>query len=360
MVANRIWILIGKKVSGEATLQELEELQSLIASSGDSGHTIDELEQTLLTVNIESPHKSDEEIEERWSQFKKKIAPEPEVIPLQRNGKRRFFWLAAASILVLFAITITLVKNNTFKSGLFADNVVKPAESPKKIVLPDGSTVWLNAKSKITLSKKFGVKERGVSLVGEAFFDVVRDAKHPFVVTTASMHLRVLGTRFNVRAFTNEKKSEAALVKGSIEVTLVNNPDKKYILKPSEKITVRNSNLQAATASGALAQNGRIIPIPLIILSNIHYKDQDPLPVEAQWIEKKLAFESETFDDIATRMERFYNVSINFQDESVKSLVLTGVFKDETLNDAMKGLQYASGGQFKYSFERNNQITIYR
>lgn len=360
MVANRIWILIGKKVSGEATLQELEELQSLIANSDDSGHTIDELEQTLLTVNIESPHKSDEEIDERWNRFKKKLAPDPAVVPLQRSGKRRFFWLAAASILVALAITFTLIKTDVFNYDL-ANNIGAPAGSPKKIKLPDGSTVWLNARSTLTPSKNFGVKRREVTLVGEAYFDVVKDRKHPFIVNTASMHLKVLGTAFNVRAFANEKKSEAALVHGSIEVTLVNNPDKKIVLKPSEKITVRNSNLQVApTSAVGLVEKGRTVPIPLITLSNIHYKDQDPLPVEVQWIEKKLAFESETLEDIAARMERYYNVSINFQDESVKSLVLTGTFKDETLNEALKGLQDAGGSQFKFKTVRNNQITIYK
>ncbi|MGY3214173.1 FecR family protein [Mucilaginibacter sp. HD30] len=359
MVANRIWILIGKKVSGEATLQELEELQSLIANSGDSGHTIEELEHTLLAVTIESPHKSDDEIDERWNEFKKQIAPEPAVIPLQRGSKRNIIWLAAASILVALAITFTLIKADVFNSNL-ANNVVAPTASPKKIKLPDGSTVWLNAKSTLTPAKNFGVKRREVTLVGEAYFDVVKDRKHPFVVKTASMHLTVLGTAFNVRAFANEKKSEAALVHGSIEVMLVNNPDKKIILKPSEKITVRNSNLEVTPAATDLVEKGRTVPIPLITLSNIHYKDRDPLPVEAQWIEKKLAFESETFDDIAARMERFYNVSIKFQDESVKSLVLTGTFKDETLNQAMLGLQDAGGGQFKFKAERNNQIVIYK
>ncbi len=361
MVANRIWILIAKKVSGEATLQELEELQGLIANSGDNGSTIDQLEQTLLTVNIESPHKSDEEIDERWNQFKKKIAPEAEVVPLQRNKKRRIFWMAAASVMLACAVTFTLVKKDVFKYGLFANTIATPTGSTKKITLPDGSTVWLNANSELTPSKNFGSKLREVNLVGEAFFDVVKDPKRLFIVSTASMHLKVLGTSFNVRAYANEKKSEAALVKGSIQVTLVNNPDKTITLKPSEKIIVRNSDPEITEPAtvGAIGK-GRTVPIPLITLSNIHYKDQDPVPVEAQWIEKKLAFESENLEDIALRMEHYYNVSIDFQDESVKSLVFSGAFKEETFNDALKNLQDASNGQFKVKKNADNKITIYK
>lgn len=360
MVANRIWILIGKKLSGEATLQELEELKDLVADSGDSVNSIGEFEQMLLTVNIESTHKSDEEIAERWEQFKHKLDPEPKVISIKQSSKRKFFWLVAASVLVVCSVTLALIARSSVNYRLGLLTIAAPTGTPKKIILPDGSKVWLNAKSKLIYGKNFGVK-REVTLVGEAFFDVVKDANHPFVVSTASLRLKVLGTSFNVRAFANEKKSEAALIRGSIEVTLVNNPDKTIILKPSEKITVRNSDVQVASSSAARpVENGRAVPIPLITLSNIHYKDQDPVPVEAQWIERKLAFESETFEDIALRMERYYDVGIDFQDEALKSLVFSGVFKEESFNDALKSMQTASSEPFKIKTEPNNQITIYK
>jgi transmembrane sensor len=203
MVANRIWILIGKKLSGEATPQEMEELKGLVADSGDSVNSIGEFEQMLLTVNIESTHKSDEEIAERWEQFKHKLDPEPKVIPIKQNNKRRSFWLVAASVLVVCSVTLALIARSSvnYRLGLLT-TIAAPTGAPKKIILPDGSKVWLNAKSKLIYGKHFGVK-REVTLVGEAFFDVVKDANHPFVVSTASLRLKVLGTAFNVRAFAN-------------------------------------------------------------------------------------------------------------------------------------------------------------
>lgn len=362
MVANRIWILIGKKVSGEATPQELEELQSLVADSGDSIHTITSLEQMWRTVNIESVHRSDAEIDQRWQQFKHKLPLQTPVVAIKKNNKRRLFWLAAASVLIAFAATFTFITSNSVEesNGLMT-TIEAPAGETVKKVLPDGSKVWLNARSKLTYKKNFVGTLREVSLVGEAYFDVVKDPNHPFVVNTASLHLRVLGTAFNVRAFANEKKSEAALVHGSIEVTLVNNPDKKIILKPSEKITVRNNAIEQTSSSAIRpVEKGRSVPIPLITLSNIHYKEEDPLPVEAQWIEKKLAFESETLEDIATRMERYYNVNITFQDESVKSEVLSGSFKNETFAEAMEYLQGASVIPFKFKINADKEIIIYK
>ncbi len=363
MVANRIWILLGKKVSGEATPQELEELQSLIAGSEEGIDAIGGLEQMLHTVNVDTVGKSEEEIDARWQRFKKNLITEDKVADLPAIKRRNMAWFAAASVFVVFSVCVALFMRKSIDSAsALLAQVQTPAKATRQLTLPDGTKVWLNAKSNLIYDKKkFGVKLREVSLVGEAFFDVKKDKKHPFVVNTASLHLRVLGTAFNVRAFSNEKKSEAALVHGSIEVTLVNNPDKKIILKPSEKIIVRNSNeLAEAESLRKTGARERMMSIPLITLSNIHYKDEDPLPVEAQWIEKKLAFESETFDDIAARMERYYNVNINFEDESLKSLVFSGTFTNESVSDAFRYFQLTSTTQFKFKTEENNRITIFK
>ncbi|PJJ83722.1 FecR family protein [Mucilaginibacter auburnensis] len=360
MVANRIWILLGKKVSGEATPQELEELQSLIAGSEEGFDAIGGLEQMLHTVNVDTVGKSEEEIDARWQRFKKNLITEVKVVDLPSAKRRGMLWFAAASVFVICFVCMALFMRRSIDSAnALLAQVETPAKATRQLTLPDGTKVWLNAKSNLIYDKKkFGVKLREVSLVGEAFFDVKKDKKHPFVVNTASLSLRVLGTAFNVRAFSNEKKSEAALVHGSIEVTLINHPDKKIILKPSEKIIVRNNTEEKSLDK--VSARERMMSIPLITLSNIHYKDEDPLPVEAQWIEKKLAFESETFDDIAARMERYYNVNISFEDESLRSLVFSGTFTNETVSDAFKYFQLTSTTQFKFRTEDNKRITIFK
>lgn len=363
MVANRIWILLGKKVSGEATPQELEELDLLIQGNDEGLDAIGGLEKMLHSVNVDAIGRSEEEIDERWNKFRKKLATEADsVIALNPAKKLSFIWIAAASVFIICSVCLALfMRKNIDKANALLAKVETPAGATRSIVLPDGTKVWLNANSHLIYQKEnFGVKEREVSLVGEAFFDVKKDKKHPFVVNTASLHLRVLGTAFNVRAFANEKKSEAALVHGSIEVTLVNHPDKKIILKPTEKIIVRNKvEQEERRAIGKGDMQAHIGAIPLITLSNIHYKDEDPLPVEVQWIERKLAFESDMLDDIATRMEQYYNVKINFADESLRSLVFSGTLTNQTIDEAMKSLQQTSSVPFKYKIVEN-RITIFK
>src|SRR4029078_631833 len=93
--------------------------------------------------------------------------------------------------------------------------------SKSKVQLPDGTQVWLNADSRIAYNEKFQGNLREVTLEGEAYFDVVRDEKRPFVIHTAAIDIKVLGTAFNVRSYANEKNTETSLIRGSIEVTLV-------------------------------------------------------------------------------------------------------------------------------------------
>jgi ferric-dicitrate binding protein FerR (iron transport regulator) len=99
--------------------------------------------------------------------------------------------------------------------------------------------------------------------------------------------------------------------------------------------------------------------VPLMTLSNIHYQEADSLPSEAQWMERKLVFTSESFEDIAARMERYFDVDIDFQDQTVKDLTFSGTFKDENINEAMKALQATATGKFNYKIIKN-KITIYK
>ena len=91
------------------------------------------------------------------------------------------------------------------------------------------------------LSKDFGKEKREVTLAGEGFFDVTKNNEMPFIISTASINIKVLGTTFNVKAYNEDKQTETSLLHGSIEVTIKNRPNDKIILSPSEKLVVENS-----------------------------------------------------------------------------------------------------------------------
>jgi ferric-dicitrate binding protein FerR (iron transport regulator) len=139
-----------------------------------------------------------------------------------------------------------------------------------------------------------------------------------------------------------------------LKLTVLRNPEKKIILSPSEKLTVINSQepqLKSNTPTNRVAEE-----TPLIALSRIHQAKKDTLPSEALWLENKLAFDAEDFENIAQKMERRYNVNIVFENEDVKKLRFTGKFQKESIDKALLSLQKTVA--FRYKID-TNQIVIY-
>jgi len=362
---HHIWTLIGKKLNGEASQEELRELEELLQQDGAERYPIHLLEEIWKS---QPPAKQNEELEGKWSAFEAKLdlAEEKEQIntigiPAIEDAEPRqrvFGIIKIASWTIAASLIFGLIWFNRPRktSNSQPNEITAPKTGFSKIQLPDGTRVWLNAGSKLDYDANYGTEFRKVSLTGEAFFDVVKDPQHPFVVTTPTISIKVLGTAFNLRSYANDKTSEAALVRGRIELTVLKNPEKKIILKASEKLTIFN-NEQSTPASPSPVSSTRVTEeVPMIELSRIHQTKQDTLPSEALWIENKLAFDAEDFESIAKKLERRYNVTIVFENESVKRLRFTGRFQNEPIDKALNALQTTA--RFNYKTE-NNQIKIY-
>ena len=189
-------------------------------------------------------------------------------------------------------------------------------------------------------------------LSGEAFFDVVHNAEKPFVIHTSKMDIRVLGTAFNVRCYPDEKKMETSLIRGSIEVTLKDRPKEKIYLKPNEKLTL-TADVVTTTVLNNLRKVKHEVEVtePLVAISHLTYQPADSSVVETSWVENKLVFRSETFEEVALKMEKWYGVSINIQNENLKQEHLTGSFESETVDQALSALQFTTN--FRYSINKN-------
>jgi ferric-dicitrate binding protein FerR (iron transport regulator) len=232
--------------------------------------------------------------------------------------------------------------------------------SKTKLVLPDGTQVWLNSGTKLSYTKAYGNRLREVSLSGEAYFDVVKNPERPFVIHTSKINIKVLGTAFNVKSYPGEKKTETSLVRGSIEVTFNSRPSEKIILKPNEKLIVSNEEEPEPVKP---AKNNLIPNIvvhqqePIIAISHLTYEPKDSTVIETSWMENKLIFRSESFEDLALRMERWYGISIRFGDEAVKKKKLNGTFENENIEQALQALQLIV--PFKYIINKK-EILIQR
>ena len=230
--------------------------------------------------------------------------------------------------------------------------------SKTNLILPDGTKVWLNAGSTITYDSSYGRALREVALTGEAFFDVVKNKEKPFIIHASKINIKVLGTQFNVRSYPTDNTTEASLIRGSIEVTFKDKPNDKVILKPNEKIVIDNGrNPEDVLESFRRNHHEKIHELPGVGIKKLTYEYKTGTIIETSWVENKLIFQDESFEDLARQLERWYGVSIIFKNNKLKENRLTGSFKNETIKQALDALKFTAS--FNYGMDNNNTVTIY-
>jgi len=355
MDQDRFWILLSKKFALEASVSELQELENFIVENPFCIDDMNALERIWQYQKVSPSAIADKAFEKHI--FKKEQAElnTGKTIPIKRRWLKFSLGIAASAFLLL--LTFVVFKKN-IPEPLTAQKVPNDlqtvqAEGISSITLKDGSTVRLNKGSKISYAKGFGDNNRELTLVGEAFFDVVKKNGQPFIIHTNTITIRVLGTAFNVKAYPEDKKTETSLMRGRIEVTLNTEPNNKIVLMPTEKLVVDNAYQPIAGASEE-DRPAKINLRNLATINKIQYYPADSTVVETAWVENKLVFRDESFEDLAIRLERFYNVQIEFADSRLLSKRLTGIFEKETINEALDALSITI--PFRFIKKGNNYI----
>ena len=345
MNQDRLLELLGKKSAGELTLQEQIELNQLLQVDTDARSFAAALEAILTTSTTYRNAVSENETEDFIQKVHSKISKKKtRVRKLTVNWKP--ISAVAAILLLVFVGGIYYWGMNTGKD---LNNVVVTKKGNKtNIVLPDGTKVWVNADSRLTYDQSFGRNTREVTLTGEAYFDVTHDQKHPFIVHTKNINIRVFGTAFNVRSYANEPSTQTTLVRGSIQVSLKQAKDKKIMLSPNEKLIVQNEY------SGKLLRNDTV-SLPRIEMMAIKANPVDSSVAETQWVNNKLVFDKERLENMIPVLERWYNVKIILKNTTI-SKTFSGRFENENLEDVLQSLQLSAG--IKYRIEKNN-VFIY-
>jgi len=365
---QRISLLISLKLSGEATPEELKELETLLKTDPELLERVEYLKKVWKHLSRRSTglaegsfenhlHRLDNEIFESsvLSRTSPDVQKESPVRMPVRKKYYRIEWGAAAASVLLFWFLFRTYENTGVKP---INNTVSTMVGHKaSINLPDGSKVWLNGDSKITYVGEFGNKTREVFLSGEAFFDVANDKTKPFIIHTRTINLKVLGTAFNVRSYDNEKETETALVRGSVEITLRDRPDQKILLKPGDKLLVKNVPVDTALK---YKNQKRDEETPIAVLTNMHYYGTDSSSVETSWTKNELVFNNEPLDKIALNLERWFNVRVTIINESLKKEKYTATIEeDDKLKDFLEALKLADGSHFHYSI-KNSEVVISR
>jgi ferric-dicitrate binding protein FerR (iron transport regulator) len=268
----------------------------------------------------------------------------------------------AASIMILVATSLFYGIQNYRISRLkeTVNQISVPLGSRSMVVLPDGSQVWLNSGSKLFYPSGFWDKSRKVTLEGEGFFDVKNDLNSPFIVSAGGLKIKVLGTSFNVKSYPDEKTVETILVKGIVEVNTLNETGllSPIILAPNQKLTYTKSegSMNLVTIEKGIKQEkSKDLKVEIPDIFNFKIATRINPEIFTSWKDGKLIIDGETLESLIPKLERFYNVRISLQDESLKTLKYSGVLEEITIEEVLRAIQSTSPIRFEIN---KNQVVL--
>lgn len=296
-------------------------------------------QQIILSMTYKNKYALDEQaLENLFEQIKNtqntseklESSVRPVVLKSQRNN--RIWWAVAASLalLVVLGFGLKAYIYNVSNASALAVHTFKTAQGErKKITLTDGSTVTLNTQSSLQAPEQFSNEKREVVLEGEAFFEVVKNPSKPFIVKTKNFETQVLGTSFNVRAYTNDQNQNVAVITGKVK--MMHSEQVSTLLTPNEIGNFSASNAQ-------------------IIKNSFNPKEI------VGWKDGLLVFEKADFQDVFKRLEAWYGVEIVVDKRVILRGRYSGEFQNNTLEEVLTGIAYTSA--FKYSV-KNRVVYIH-
>jgi transmembrane sensor len=368
MVNDQFAQLIARHLAGESSEEEKKELEVLLKQD-PTAHYFYEL---FAGYWVNKPKKQLNQVQEEIH-FQQIIAiAEKDKVELTNgNGKLsharhpskkvvvfRKLLAAAISVGVILSAYLLFFQSRTDDKSVIpvttSKNFIETPKGTRSVMLrlADGTKVWLNTDSKLECTD-FNTKNREVTLTGEGYFDVTKDPTHPFVVHTSDIDIRVLGTAFNVKSYPKECSIETTLIHGSVEVRNKKHPETVVaILRPHEKLVFQKEDNQQENISADQKSVSKktFSKIPL------SKQKPDSALVETSWIYNKLIFDGEKFNEVAPKIERWYNVKINFRIDRNWNTRIRYSIEDETIEEALKAIQVIEYFNFRIN---GNVVDIY-
>ena len=241
------------------------------------------------------------DVDQAFERFRKRTG-------LDQSGRQSYKWyrtwsVAAVAIVLLGLITVTAYWQGSRQvQSNFSDIVVQaPLGSKTKLTLPDGSTVWLNAGSKMVYSQGFGVSDRRLAFQGEGYFEVEKNDEMPFLVQTHDVNVTVVGTKFNFRNYPEDEEAVVELLEGKVALENQLKEESVRYLSPNEKMVLHKATGKMDITSAKVKE-------------------------ATLWTENILLFDEDLLPDIVRKLERSYHVRIEIENEDLKQARFYGQF----------------------------------
>jgi ferric-dicitrate binding protein FerR (iron transport regulator) len=288
---------IAKYILGEMSTSEMQQFEETISAHPENEKLINEMRKDWNMIGQVKQPNADKAWEQLYSRFEQESLLESnKTVPIVRKE-----WMSwAAAILIL----VTVGSVYLFSGALSNSVVVETTSDPNTLVhsLSDGSTVYLSANSKLTFSKKFGRKNRQITLSGEAFFDVAKNAKMPFIIETDEADVKVLGTSFTVKSNRNAP-FEVTVKTGTVSISQRNNND-AVIATAGYKVELVNNQLT---------------------------KSLSTLTDSPIWQNQRLQFKDETLANLVLVINKTYNSNITIDPTVDGNRKLTVTFYNNSI-----------------------------
>lgn len=322
------WEKIAGKLHGELSQEEETEFTEMIRENSllQEFEKAEYIKADLLKVGL----LSEEAKPASWSRVEKGIK------------SRQLGWIKIAmkyaAIIIMAFVAGNLIRSNPpLEESLKYSEIHVPYGQMSQLTLSDGTEIWLNSGTTIRYPERFGEKSRSVEVKGEAFFKVAKMPNKPFTVNSTDLKIEVLGTSFNFSAYQEDSFSSVTLVEGKVAIE-----DGKGVaiaqLRPGQMATKEKST------------------------DKLNIKEVKTASYSA-WTEGKIFFDDERLDQIAFKLERWFNVEISFADVNLKSRRFTGtILKNKPVDQIMQALELLSPIHFKHQVNSNgkDKITIYK
>lgn len=314
--------LLVKYLMGTLSPEEMDMVKAWRAETAENEEAFSQLVKLHISWKF-TQYNTSEYLDKAWERLNVRMKRRKQV------QLARFVMRYAAVILLL--VSCSFVGWNYWKPERDVTIIVRPSEKVRKIELADGSTVWLKSGSSLKIPETFAADNRKLSLQGEAFFDVAKNAQAPLYVSTDYVNIKVLGTTFNVK--TNEKKQQVETVLASGKVALLDKKGKAVLnMSPGEKVTYHSGNNEYIT---------EVVDVDIC----------------TAWRLNQLIFEDVTLREIANLLSAKFHVNINLESAKLARCKFRCVInEDESLEDVLKLLNFLAPIQYRIE---GSEIFIY-
>ena len=324
------WDVLTRYLAGETSEEENREVELWEISSAANRKQLAQLRKIwgAARSTSEAPETNvDLALQEitRKINFESASAPTHTILPETKTSENNYSWVwkVAAVLVLTLGIVFTIFRNKTSLQNPAVAYLRVETEPGKrtKVTLPDNSIVYLNGGSSLRYPKQFAADSREVALVGEAFFDVAKDASKPFRISAGETITEVKGTSFNVEAYKEQKEITVSVVTGKVELRDADKPENRVLLTPN--------------------QTGKFDPEAEKVTSEA----TADLNFMA-WQTRELQFRNTDLKTVARDLEKVYGKKLVFKNEKLKNCHLTGTFKSQPLEEVLEVMRLTLGLTF--------------